>query len=116
VNPLVFVPLCPFVFVTTTSTVPAACAGVKAVIDVLFTTATLDAAVPPIETLAPDWNPAPVIVMEVPPAVGPEAGDTVLMLGAGVGVGVDPPPHGSTVPTGAQLPSHRHHWLSRPNT
>ena len=102
-------------------TVPAACAGVNAVIEVLFTTATLDAALPPRETLAPDWNPVPVIVIEVPPAVGPEAGDTVLTVGAvgvgvGVGLGVDVDPQGSTVPTGAQLPSHRHHWLSRPNT
>lgn len=116
-NPPVFVPLAPPVLVTTTSNVPAVCAGVNAVIDESFTTATLDAALPPIETLAPDWNPEPVIVIEVPPAVGPDDGDTVLIVTAvGVGVGVDDPAHGSTAPTGCQLPIHRHHWLSRPNT
>jgi len=120
VNPPVFVPLDPFVLVTTTSTVPAACAGVNAVIDVLFTTATFEAALPPMETVAPDWNPVPLIVIEVPPTVGPDAGESVLTVGVGVGVGVGDgawvPPQGSTVPTGAQLPSHRHHWPSRPNT
>jgi hypothetical protein len=50
---------------------------------VLFTTATLEAAVPPTETVALARKPVPVIVIEVPPAVGPEVGLTLLTVGAG---------------------------------
>lgn len=109
-NAAVFVPLDPSVLVTTTSTVPAVLAGVNAVIVVLLTTATFDAAVPPIETVAPGWNPWPVIVIEVPPTVGPEEGETELTAGAAA------PPHGSTVPTGDHPLDQRHHCESVPNT
>src|ERR1051325_8136568 len=61
-------------FVTVTSTVPGACAGLIAVIDVALTTTTLVAAVPPIVTLAPVWKPLPVIVTWVPPRIEPMLG------------------------------------------
>src|SRR5215207_8254301 len=60
--------------VTITSTTPAVCAPVVAVIVLLLVTATFVAAVPPRETVAPDRMPLPEIVTEVPPAVGPEFG------------------------------------------
>ena len=70
------VPLGP---VTVTSTVPALCAGDVAVIEVgPFTTN--NAAVPPNDTDVAPVKPAPKIVTEVPPAVGPLVGlspDTV---------------------------------------
>jgi hypothetical protein len=75
------------VFLTVTSTVPAVCAGVKAVIVVLFTTDTLDAALPPMETVAFARKPVPLIVIEVPPTVEPDVGLTLLTTGAGF-----PPP------------------------
>ena len=89
----------------------------SAVIEVLLSTATFEAAVPPSVTVAPATNPVPVIVIDVPPAVGPDGGETPLTVGAvgvgeGVGVGVgdgeDTPPHGSTVPAATQSPAHRH--------
>ena len=61
-----------------------ACAGVLAVIVVLLFTITPVAAVPPTVTVAPEAKPVPVIVISVPPAVGPEVGDTVVTVGAGV--------------------------------
>ena len=76
-------PLWPSVLVTTTFTVPAACAGVVAVIVVLLATVTLVAAVVPTATVAPARNPVPVMVTGVPPAVVPEAGETLLTVGAG---------------------------------
>jgi hypothetical protein len=75
------------VFVTTTFTVPAACAAVVAVIDVLLTTVTPVAAVPPRLTVAPATNPVPVIVTAVPPLADPELGEIVVTVGAGF----DPP-------------------------
>ena len=51
---------------------------------VLLTTETLVAAVPPTETEAFAWKPVPVIVIEVPPAVGPDVGLTPLTVGAGL--------------------------------
>src|SRR6267378_1306854 len=50
-------PLCVSGLVTVTVAVPAAWAGVDAVIVVAFTTTTDVAAVPPIETVAPDTKP-----------------------------------------------------------
>jgi hypothetical protein len=70
--------------VTTTFTALAACAAVVAVIDVLLLTTTLVAAVPPRLTVAPDWNPVPVMVTAVPPAAGPELGAIELTVGAGL--------------------------------
>jgi hypothetical protein len=81
VNPLVSVPDCPSGLVTTTLTVPAECAGVVAVMDEPLTTVTPVAAIPPIETVAPETNPDPVIVTDVPPTVDPEAGDMPLTVG-----------------------------------
>jgi len=83
VNPLLSVPLCESVLVTTTLTVPAACAAVVAVIEVELTTVTLVAAVPPKLTVAPDEKPVPVIVTDVPPLVLPEVGEIEVTVGAG---------------------------------
>src|SRR5690242_12351813 len=84
VNPPLSVPLCPPVLVTTTFTVPAACAGVVALIEVLLTTFTLVAAVPPKVTVAPAAKLLPAMVTAVPPFVEPELGDTELTVGTGV--------------------------------
>jgi len=81
-NPWANVPLCEPT-VTTTFTAPAAWAAVVAVIDVLLTTTTLAAAVPPNVTVAPDWNPVPVIVTAVPPLASPVFGETEVTVGAG---------------------------------
>ena len=70
--------------VTTTLTAPAACAGVVAVIDVLLTTVTPVAAVPPRLTVAPVRKPVPVIVTGVPPAVVPMLGEIDVTVGAGL--------------------------------
>ena len=79
-NPLVKLPLCPLT-VTVTVTAPALPAGAVAVIEVLLTTTTLVAAVPPNVTVAPVAKFVPVIVTAVPPAVGPLFGDTLLTVG-----------------------------------
>ena len=71
--------------VTTTFTVPAACAGVVAVIEVLLTTVTFVAATPHMLTVAPARNPVPVIVTAVPPLVLPEFGEIVFTVGGGLG-------------------------------
>jgi hypothetical protein len=54
------------------------------VIVVAFTTDTLVAAAPPTLTVAPDTKFVPVIVIDVPPAIGPELGDTVVIVGSGL--------------------------------
>lgn len=69
--------------VTTTLTTPAACAAVVAVIEVLLTTFTPVAAVPPRLTVAPDRKPVPVMVTLVPPGAGPEFGAIEFTFGAG---------------------------------
>ena len=79
-NPLVRLPLCPLT-VTVTVTAPTACAGVVAVIVVLFTTTTFVASVPPNVTVAPVAKFVPVIVTAVPPAVPPLFGVTLLIVG-----------------------------------
>ena len=68
---------------TTTSTAPAACAGVDAVscVPSAFTT-TFDAATPSNDTDGAAPNPLPAIVTDVPPATGPEDGDTDDTTGA----------------------------------
>lgn len=66
--------------VTVTSTLPAACAGAVAVRSVADTNATDADAVAPNFTLAPDTNPAPLIVTFVPPAPGPAVGLTALTV------------------------------------
>ena len=67
--------------VATTSLAPEAPAGVEQVIEVAETTMMLVHAVPPIVTVTPVTNPVPVIVIVVPPAVGPLEGATELMVG-----------------------------------
>src|ERR1700730_708374 len=71
------------VLVTTTLTTPAAWAGVVAVMEVLFTTITLLAAVRPTVTVAPDRKPVPVMVTVVPPLTGPELGEIAVTVGGG---------------------------------
>ena len=70
--------------VTVTVAAPATCAGVMAVIEVLLTTFTAVAAVPPRLTVAPARKPVPVIVTAVPPATGPAFGVIELTVGAGL--------------------------------
>jgi hypothetical protein len=82
VNPLARLPLCPLA-VTVTDTAPALPAGVVAVIVVLFTTTTFVAAALPNVTVAPVAKFVPVIVTEVPPAVDPVFGLTLLTVGTG---------------------------------
>ena len=60
--------------VTTTSTAPAACAGVVAVTVVALTTARPVAATPPMVTEVAPVKSVPVIVTAVPPALGPLVG------------------------------------------
>ena len=68
--------------VTTTSFAPAAPAGVTAVIDVSLTTTTLVAGLPPTVTLLAPVKLVPVIVMAVPPAIDPDDGLTLVIVGA----------------------------------
>ena len=78
--------------VTVTSTVPAACGGVSAVMVVASTTTTLVASAPPTVTVGPAVKFVPVIVISVPPDVGPVEGVTLSIVGvvgvAGVTVSV----------------------------
>ena len=67
--------------VTTTLAVPAVPAGVNAVIDVLLTTTTLAAAVPPMVTPVAPVKLVPEIVTAVPPAAGPELGTIPVTVG-----------------------------------
>jgi len=72
------------VLVTVTATAPAACAGVVAVIEVLLTTFTLVAAVPPRLTVAPGRKPVPVMVTAAPPFGVPVFGVIEVTAGAGL--------------------------------
>ena len=67
--------------VTDTSRAPAVPAGVTAVTVVALTTETLVAAAPPTETEVVPVRFVPVIVIAVPPAVGPLAGATLVIVG-----------------------------------
>ena len=69
--------------VTVMSTVPALSAGEVAVIDVALLTVNAVAAVAPKLTAVAPVKPVPVIVTEVPPAVGPLVGLTLVTVGAG---------------------------------
>jgi len=80
VYPFVRLPLCPFT-VTVTVAAPAVCAGVVAVICVALATTTFVAALLPNVTVAPDAKFVPVIVTDVPPAVGPLFGEMLLTVG-----------------------------------
>jgi hypothetical protein len=64
-----------------TVTAPALPAGVVAVIVVLFTTTTFVAAALPNVTVAPEAKFVPAIVTEVPPAVDPVFGLTLVTVG-----------------------------------
>src|SRR3712207_1804400 len=91
VKPLASVPNSPLKFVTTTSTVPAACADVVAVIDVpAGLTVTLGAAPPPNVTVAPGPKPLPLMLTDVPPEVGPVAGETPVTRGCEAKVNASP--------------------------
>ena len=84
VYPFVRLPLCDPRLVTVTVTAPAAPAAVVAVIVVLFTTTTLVADPLPNVTVAPAAKFVPVIVTDVPPAVVPPFGLTLLTVGGTV--------------------------------
>jgi hypothetical protein len=81
VNPLAKLPLGTPGFVTVTVTAPALPAGVVAVICVPLTTTTFVAALLPNVTVAPEAKFVPVIVTDVPPAVVPVFGDTLVTVG-----------------------------------
>ena len=70
-------------FVTTTSCAPAEPAPVVHVIDVDDATVTEVHATPPTLTDAPDKNPVPVTVNDVPPIAGPATGPTDKTVGGG---------------------------------
>ena len=72
--------------VTVTSTVPAACAGEKAVTSVLETTENEIAFDAPKWTAVAPVKLVPVMVTNVLPRVGPDAGATELTVGAGTKV------------------------------
>ena len=69
-------------FVTRTSAVPTACAGVLAG-DRRGVTFVTVARAPPILTVAPAWKFVPVSVNVVPPAAEPVAGENAATVGAG---------------------------------
>jgi hypothetical protein len=48
--------------------------------EVALTTVTLVAATPPIVTVAPLTKPVPVIVTGVPPPIGPEFGEILVIV------------------------------------
>src|SRR2546426_12183963 len=62
---------------------PAACAGVVALICVALTTLTPVAVAPPTVTVAVASKFVPLIVIAVPPVVGPEVGLTPVTVGGG---------------------------------
>src|SRR6266550_7068926 len=71
------------VLVTTTFTAPTPWAGVLAVIFVELTTTTLVALLPPNVTVAPAWNPVPLMVIDVPPFGGPLLGTMLVIVTVG---------------------------------
>ena len=71
--------------VTATLFAPTVPAGAVAVIDVALTTTTLVAATPFTVTLVAPVKLVPVIVMDVPPRVEPDAGVTLEIVGLGAG-------------------------------
>ena len=81
VKQLLHAPLCASGFVTTTLTVPAACALVVPVMVVAVIVDTVRAD-PPNDTVAPVWKPVPAMETDVPPALGPLFGVTEETVGA----------------------------------
>ena len=70
--------------VNTTSTAPAALAGVTTVTEVALTFVSEVPAVPPNVTLVVPTKFVPVIVTVVEPAVGPETGESDVIVGAAI--------------------------------
>ena len=87
VNAFVAVAVPPGV-VTATLFAPTVPAGVTAVMLVEETTTTLVAATPPTVTLVAPVKSQPVIVIGVPPAVGPDIGVIDVIVGCGSGAAV----------------------------
>jgi len=81
VNALDLVEVPPAV-VTATLLAPTVPAGVLAVIEVALTTTTFVADVTPIFTLVAPVKFVPVMVIVVPPVVGPDVGVTLLIVGS----------------------------------
>src|SRR3989442_16023159 len=92
------------------SRVPAACVGVVALICVLLITLTPVAAAPPTDTVAVASKFVPLIVIAVPPVVGPEVGLTPVTVGGGGAAygnwaaGLVPPAPPPTVTTTSAAP------------
>jgi len=82
VNALALVAIPPIVF-TEILCVPTLPAGVIAVMDVADATITLVASTPPTVTIVAPVKLLPVIVIVVPPVIGPETGLTDAIVGAG---------------------------------
>ena len=61
---------------------PTVPAGVTAVMEVALTTTTLVAGLPPTVTLLAPVKLVPVMVIAVPPAIDPDDGLTLAMVGA----------------------------------
>ena len=72
--------------VTLTDAVPAEPAGAIAVIDVSLPTLKDAAGLPRTVTAVAPVNPVPVIVIEVPPASGPLAGEAPVTVGTAAAV------------------------------
>jgi len=85
------------------------------VIEVLLTTVTFVAAVESNLTVAPELKFVPVIVTEVPPAVGPEFGEIDVKVG-GCGGGVPPPDAGKTVLSFFKAPGDVNKYVDGDNT
>jgi len=82
VNAVVVVAVPPGV-VTATLLARAVLAGVLAVTEVVDTTTIFVAAMPPTVTLVVPVKLVPVMVIEVPPNVVPDVGETLVMVGTG---------------------------------
>ena len=87
----------------------------EAVIVVALATLTFKAAIPPKVSVAPVAKFVPVIVTEVPPAVGPEVGETDVTVG-GCGAGVPPPEGGKTVLSFFKAPGEVNKYVDGDNT
>jgi hypothetical protein len=88
---------------------------VVAVIEVLLTTFTFVAKVESNLTAAPELKFVPVIVTAVPPAVGPEFGETDVTVG-GCGTGVPPSDAGNTVLSFFKAPGDVNKYVAGDNT
>jgi hypothetical protein len=106
---VLLVALVPPAVVTVMSTVPADSAGAFAVILLELLTVKVLAAVPPKLMAVAPVNPAPLIVTLVPPAVGPDAGLTLVTEGTYLKTSLEfvalvPPPGIVTVTSAAPDP------------